>query len=85
MGGWVGEWVSGLTDLPMGSAWKSVRTRVAPSVAPVPRKSGTARVVPSRRGSKGARPKRRALIRGYTCSCEGLHVRWATNKVQMNS
>ena len=46
--------MDGWTDLPMGSAWKSVRTCVAPSLAPVPRKSGTVRVVPSRRGSKGA-------------------------------
>ena len=55
----------------MGSAWKSVRTRLAPSVAPVPRKSGTARVMPSRRGSKGARPKRRALIRGLCRFMQG--------------
>ena len=43
--------------VPMGSEWKSVRTRVAPSAAPVPRKSGTVSSEPIRHRANGARPK----------------------------
>ena len=83
MGVHVGVHVGGWVDLPIGSAWKSVRTRVAPSAAPVPMKRGTASVVPSRRRSNGARPNRRAsgAVRPRSVSSSG----WRRNTISVPS